>query len=53
LLEAPPVTLRLTRSVFTSQIKQALGPNLEYGVAVEGLAATEFWIEKFKRGSVA
>lgn len=52
LLEQPPLTLRLTRSVFTSQIKQALGPNLEYGVAVEGLAATEFWIEKFKRGSV-
>lgn len=53
LLESPPLTLRLTRSVFTSQLKQALGPNLEYGVAVEGLAATEFWIEKFKRGSVA
>jgi enoyl-CoA hydratase/carnithine racemase len=53
LLEHPPLTLRLTRSVFTSQIKQALGPNLEYGVALEGLAASEFWIEKFQRGAVA
>ncbi len=52
LLEQPPLTLRLTRSVFTSQIKQALGPNLEYGIAVEGLAASEAWIEPFKRGKV-
>ncbi|MBA2346658.1 MAG: enoyl-CoA hydratase/isomerase family protein [Solirubrobacterales bacterium] len=52
LLEQPPLTLRLTRSVFTSQIKQALGPNLEYGIAVEGLAASEAWIETFKRGKV-
>jgi enoyl-CoA hydratase/carnithine racemase len=53
LLEQPPLTLRLTRSVFASQIKQALGPNLEYGIAAEGLAATEAWIETFKRGSVS
>jgi len=53
LLETPPLTLRLTRSVFTSQIKQALGPNLEYGIAAEGLAASKYWIEKFKRGSTS
>jgi len=52
LLQAPPLTLRFTRALFTSQIKQALGPNLEYGVAVEGLAASECWIETFKRGKV-
>ncbi|CAB4856624.1 unannotated protein [freshwater metagenome] len=53
LLEIPELTRRMTRSVFTSQFKQALGPNLEYGIAVEGLAATNYWIENFKRGSVS
>ncbi len=51
LREQPPLTLRLTRSLFTSQIKQALGPNLEYGIALEGLAATESWIKTYERRS--
>jgi enoyl-CoA hydratase/carnithine racemase len=53
LLEAPPLTLRFTRSMYTSQIKQALGPSLEYGVALEGLAASEYWIDTYKRGQVS
>jgi len=40
------------KSEVPAEIKQALGPNLEYGVAVEGLAASECWIETFKRGQV-
>lgn len=50
LLEAPPLTARLTRALFTSQIKAALGDNLNFGLASEGMAATEFWIDEYKRG---
>ena len=50
LLEAPPVTTRLTRALFASQIKAALGDNFNFGLATEGLAATEYWIDEYKRG---
>ncbi len=50
LLEAPPLTARMTRALFTSQIKAALGDNFNFGLTSEGMAATEFWIDEYKRG---
>ena len=52
LLETPPLTARLTRALFTAQIKAALGDNFNFGLATEGLAATEFWIDEYKRGQM-
>jgi enoyl-CoA hydratase/carnithine racemase len=52
LLEAPPTTLRLTRTVFTSQIKKQLNDHLGYGLALEGLAAAEYWPGQFKAGEM-
>lgn len=52
LLEQPPLTLRLTRALFTSQIKRAIGENVNFGLATEGLAATDSWIEEYRRGAV-
>jgi enoyl-CoA hydratase/carnithine racemase len=50
LLETPPVTARLTRALFTSQIKAALGDNFNFGLATEGMAATEYWIDEYRKG---
>jgi enoyl-CoA hydratase/carnithine racemase len=52
LLEAPPTTARLTRTVFTSQIKKQLNDHLGYGLALEGLAAAEYWPGDFKPGEL-
>jgi enoyl-CoA hydratase/carnithine racemase len=52
ILEQPPLTVRFMRGVFTSQIKRAIAAEFGYGVALEGMAATEHWIETFRKGSV-
>lgn len=53
ILEAPETTRRLTRTVFTSQIKKQLNDHLGYGLALEGLAAAEFWPREFRAGDMS
>jgi enoyl-CoA hydratase/carnithine racemase len=48
LLEAPPLTRRLTRRAFGAVIKDQLHAALPYGAALEGLAAANYWPRKFK-----
>jgi len=47
LLKAPPVTLALTRGMFTSQIRQMINASMGQGLAAEGLAATAYWPREF------
>ena len=43
IVKQPPLTLRYARVVFTQRIKQLLLDNLGYGLALQGLAANEYW----------
>lgn len=43
LIKQPPLTLRYARVALTQQIKRLMLDNLGYGLALEGLAANDFW----------
>ncbi len=43
LIRQPPLTLRYARVVLTQQLKRLMLDNLGYGLALEGLAANDFW----------
>lgn len=52
LLEAPPMTRRLTRRAFAAVIRDQLNNVLPYGAALEGLAAASYWPRDFKAAQV-
>lgn len=43
LIRQPPLTLRYTRVVFTQRLKRLMLDDLGYGLALEGLAANDYW----------
>jgi enoyl-CoA hydratase/carnithine racemase len=43
LVKQPPLTLRYTRVVLTQRLKQLMLDHLGYGLALQGLAANEYW----------
>lgn len=48
LLEIPELTRRLTRRTFSSVIKEQINTALPYGLALEGMAAANYWPQNFK-----
>ncbi len=45
LVRQPPLTLRYARVTLTQRLKQLLLENLGYGLALQGLAANDYWPE--------
>jgi len=43
LLRQPPLTLRYARLLLTQRLKQLMLENLGYGLALQGLAANDYW----------
>ena len=43
LLQKPPMTVRLSRVAITHQLRREMLNGLDIGLALEGLAATEYW----------
>ena len=43
LVKQPPLTLRYARVVLTQRLKQLMLDNLGYGLALQGLAANDYW----------
>ncbi len=46
--EQPALTTRFTRQVATRPLRRAIEEELELGLALEGLAATAYWPERFR-----
>ena len=47
--QRPAVTTRLTRETMLMQVKRAMLDQLPYGLALEGLAACDFWPQEFAK----
>ena len=47
ILKRPPYTVRLMREAVLQHVKRAMLEQLPYGLALEGLAAVEWWPSKF------
>jgi enoyl-CoA hydratase/carnithine racemase len=45
----PALTTRLTREAMLQQVKRAMLDNLPYGLALEGLAACDYWPKDFAK----
>jgi enoyl-CoA hydratase/carnithine racemase len=43
IVQQPPLTLRYARVALTQRIKRVLLDNLGYGLALQGLAANDYW----------
>jgi enoyl-CoA hydratase/carnithine racemase len=47
--QRPAVTTRLTREAMLMQVKRAMLEQLPYGLALEGLAACDYWPQSFAK----
>ncbi|MGD9600293.1 MAG: enoyl-CoA hydratase/isomerase family protein [Gammaproteobacteria bacterium] len=49
----PPLTTRLTREAMLMQVKRMMLEQLPYGLALEGLAACDYWPDHFAAENIA